>query len=330
VLLSYSKIWLSHHLVQSDVPEDPYLSQELERYFPEAVRTRFARAISRHRLRREIIATATTNSLVNRMGPTFVIRAQEETGAPPARVARAYTAAREVFEMRELWSQIEALDNKIPAQMQYTMLYETGRLLRHLTYWLLMNRPTLSIDAAVSELRGAIRNLTEHLAEALAGQWRSGFDAVLARYGSAGVPAPLAKRMGLLDAQNSALDLVELATAAKVAVTDAAQVYFGIGARLGLDWIHAQVEALPIEGNWQAVARSGLRDSVFHSQRLLARKVLAQPGRASSAGRIEAWVTANAGNLAQWERMQADMRTAGKVDFATLSVGAETLRRLTA
>ncbi len=124
VLLSYSKIWLSHHLVESDVPEDPYLSQELERYFPEAVRSRFARAISRHRLRREIIATATTNSLVNRMGPTFVSRAQEETGAAPARVARAYTAAREVFEMRDLWSQIEALDNRVPAQMQYTMCYE--------------------------------------------------------------------------------------------------------------------------------------------------------------------------------------------------------------
>jgi glutamate dehydrogenase len=330
VLLAYSKIWLSHHLVESDVPEDPYLSQELERYFPEAVRTRFARAISRHRLRREIIATATTNSLVNRMGPTFVIRAQEETGAAPARVARAYTAAREVFEMRELWSQIEALDNRVPAQMQYTMLYETGRLLRHLTYWLLMHRPTLSIDAAVSELRGAIRNLTAHLAEALAGQWRAGFDAVVARYASAGVPAVLAKRMGLLDAQNSALDLVELAADAKVAVTDAAQVYFGLGARLGLDWIHAQVEALQIDGNWQAVARSGLRDSVFQSQRLLTHKALGQPGRGGAASRIESWVAANAGNLAQWERMQADMRTAGKADFATLSVGAEALRRLSA
>jgi len=316
--------------VQSDVPEDPYLSRELERYFPEAVRKRFARAISRHRLRREIIATATTNSLVNRMGPTFVIRAQEETGAAPARVARAYTAAREVFEMRDLWSQIEALDNRVPAQMQYTMLYETGRLLRHLTYWLLMRRPTLSIEAAVSELRGPVRNLTAHLAEALAGQWRTGFDAVVARYASAGVPAVLAKRMGLLDAQNSALDLVELAAAGNVAVTDAAQVYFGLGARLGLDWIHAQVEALQIDGNWQAVARSGLRDSVFQSQRLLTGKALGQPGRNGAAGRIESWVGANAGNLSQWERMQADMRTAGKADFATLSVGAEALRRLTA
>jgi glutamate dehydrogenase len=329
VLLAYSKIWLSHHLVESDVPEDPYLSQELERYFPQAVRSRFARAISRHRLRREIIATATTNSLVNRMGPTFVIRAQEETGAPPARVARAYTAAREVFEMRELWSQIEALDNRIPAPMQYTMLYETSRLLRHLSYWLLTHRPTLSVDAAVSELRGSVRNLTAHLPAALAGQWRSGYEAVLARYASAGVPQVLAARMALLDAQNSALDLVELAASGKVAVSDAAQVYFGLGAHLGLDWIHAQINALQIEGNWQAVARAGLRDSVFHSQRLLTHKVLEQPGRLSPAARVKAWVAANAGNLAQWERMQADMRTAGKSDFATLSVGAEALRRLT-
>jgi glutamate dehydrogenase len=328
VLLSYGKIWLSHHLVQSDVPEDPYLSQELERYFPQAVRGRFARAISKHRLRREIIATATTNSLVNRMGPAFVNRAQEETGASPARVARAYTAARELFETRELWSQIEALDNRVPAQIQYAMLNETSRLLRHLSYWLLKYRQNLSIDAAVSELRGSVRTLTAHLAEALAGQWRSSYQAVLASYASARVPHALAKRLALLDAQNCGLDIVELALAAKVAVNDAAQVYFGLGARLGLDWIHAQLEGLQIDGNWQVVARTGLRDSLYQSHRALTHKALAHTRRGSSAARIDAWVGASARDLAQWERMQADMRSAGAADFATLSVGIEALRRL--
>src|SRR5467141_1195700 len=59
ILLAYSKIWLNNHLLASDVPEDPYLSSELERYFPAPVRERFPRAIAHHRLRREIIATAT-------------------------------------------------------------------------------------------------------------------------------------------------------------------------------------------------------------------------------------------------------------------------------
>ncbi len=330
VLLSYSKIWLSHHLVKSDVPEDPYLSQELERYFPQAVRSRFARAIGRHRLRREIIATATTNSLVNRMGPTFVIRAQEETGAPPARVARAYTAAREVFETRELWSQIEALDNRIPAPMQYRMLYEIGRLLRHATYWLLAQRSTLSIDAAVRELRAPVRQLTAQLAGALKGQWRSGYEAVLVQYAEAGVPHPLATRLALLDAHDSALDLVQLAAAGKLAIGEAAKAYFALGARLGVDWIHAQVQALQIDGTWQAVARAGLRDSLYHSQRLLTQKALARPGRGGPMARTDAWIGANARDLAQWERMLADMRAAGSADFASLSVGAEALRRLTA
>ena len=137
VLLAYSKIGLNSHLLASDVPDDPYLAAELERYFPTPLQERFARAISHHRLRREIIATATTNSLVNRMGPTFVTRAQEDTGAEPAQIARAYTAAREIFAMRDVWERIEALDNKVPANLQYEAAFQTSRLLRHATYWLL-------------------------------------------------------------------------------------------------------------------------------------------------------------------------------------------------
>src|SRR5581483_11606695 len=169
ILLAYSKIWLNNHLLASDVPEDPYLSNELERYFPAPVRERFAAAISRHRLRREIIVTSTTNSLINRMGPAFVLRAQGETGADPGRIARAYTAAREIFGMRRLWEQIEALDNRIPAKLQYGMMYETSRLLRHMSYWLLQRRREIKIDAAVAELLSGVRELSEHIGRVLTG-----------------------------------------------------------------------------------------------------------------------------------------------------------------
>src|SRR6202034_1791019 len=115
ITLSYGKIWLYRALIHSNVPEDPYLSGELKRYFPGPVQRRFASRLKRHRLRREIIATAITNSLINRMGPVFPVRAQEDTGAAPAAIARAYTIAREIFAARYIWTQIEALDNRIPA-----------------------------------------------------------------------------------------------------------------------------------------------------------------------------------------------------------------------
>ncbi|MBS0432786.1 MAG: NAD-glutamate dehydrogenase, partial [Proteobacteria bacterium] len=79
ILLSYAKIVLYQQLLDSDVPEDPWLSHELERYFPEPLREKYAASMQRHRLKREIIATAVTNSMVNRMGATFMLRMQEDT-----------------------------------------------------------------------------------------------------------------------------------------------------------------------------------------------------------------------------------------------------------
>ena len=38
MVLSYAKIALNAQLIQSDVPEDPYLGHELDRYFPDAAR----------------------------------------------------------------------------------------------------------------------------------------------------------------------------------------------------------------------------------------------------------------------------------------------------
>src|SRR3546814_2120676 len=58
ILLSYSKLVVFQQLVDSDVPEDPYLSRELVRYFPEPLQKKYARAMEDHRLKREIIATA--------------------------------------------------------------------------------------------------------------------------------------------------------------------------------------------------------------------------------------------------------------------------------
>jgi glutamate dehydrogenase len=329
VMLAYGKIWLNHHLLESDVPEDPYLSHELSRYFPAPVRERFAAAIARHRLRREIIVTATTNSLVNRMGPTFVQRAQEDTGAEPARIARAYTAAREIFDMRTLWAEIEALDNRAPARLQYQMMYQTARLLRHMTYWLLLQRRrALQIDRAVAELRGGVRELQQHVDTELTGLWREHYESERGRLHEAGAPAELAKRIASLDALNAALDIVELAKSRRASITGTARAYFELGMGIGIDWLREQVERLPVEGSWQAVARTELRDGVLQAHRRILSDILAKRRGGNAAKRVAAWLRTGSKDLAHWQRTLAEMRGAGSADFATLSVGLESVRKL--
>ena len=171
---------------------------------------------SRHRLRREIIATATTNSLVNRMGPVFALRAQEDTGADTGRIARAYTIAREVFDMRDLWSEIEELDNRVPAQIQYAMMYQTSRLLRHMTYWFLAHHvERLDIDKSVSRLAPGIASSAAILVACWSALSWSAITRTSRHCTRTACPEAIAARIAGLAPMHAALDIVEIAQATR-------------------------------------------------------------------------------------------------------------------
>ena len=80
VLFAYSKMTLYEELLPSDLPDDSQLVDDLIHYFPAGLAKAHGEALPRHRLRREIIATVVTNSLVNRVGSTFVHVMKEKTG----------------------------------------------------------------------------------------------------------------------------------------------------------------------------------------------------------------------------------------------------------
>ena len=329
VVLAYSKIWLSNHLLDSDLPDDPYFASEVQRYFPTPMRKRYAREIRRHRLRREIVATATTNSLVNRMGPVFVARAQEETAADPASISRAYTIAREIFSMRTLWADIESLDNAAAANVQYGMFYRTSRLLRHTSYWLLRERgKDLHIENAVRELRAGVEQLTHGIDAAIGGDARIQHDATLVELTSSGVPEKLARRVAQLALLEPALDIVALARNERVPVADVARAYFELGVTLGLDWLHGEIDRLSVDGPWQATARTGLRDAAMRAHRELTQQVLRTRGAARISDRVARWSSQRGEALAGWKRTLTEMRAVGTADFATLTVGVDAVRSL--
>ncbi|MDB6099499.1 MAG: hypothetical protein JWN58_2202, partial [Gammaproteobacteria bacterium] len=328
IILSYGKIWLYRALIHSDVPEDPYLSAELNRYFPQPVQKRFAKRIKRHRLRREIIATAITNSLINRMGPVFPVRAQDDTGADPAAIARAYSIAREVFAVRNIWAQIEALDNRIPAAVQYTAMFQTTRLLRHMSYWLLENRRNdLSIERAVSRYAAKVTELFHELSGVLGVTQKARMSALRSQLVEQHVPEPLAARIASLEELHSALDLVEVAMAARLRIGYAAKAYFDLGERIGLTWIKEQIEALAADGQWQAVARHTLRDNLYALQAKLTLAVLRCKGRNPQA-RVEQWLSRHSAPVDALKRVVVDLRTGSPPDFATISVALQAVRRL--
>jgi glutamate dehydrogenase len=328
VLLAYTKITLYREMLDSDVTEDSYLSGELERYFPTPLRERFRDRMQEHRLRREIIATQITNSMVNRCGTTFAFRLQEETGAPPPEIARAYTAAREIFGMRDLWAQIEALDTGIEAQTQIRMLLDGRRLVERATRWLLRNRrPPLDVAAAVSYFSERTAELSGRIMELLPD--REAIERATGQLVEANVPPELARRMAILNRLFSALDIVDIAEATDQPVETAAGVYFTLGDRLRLHWLRSHVEALPRDNRWQTLARAALRDDLYSQQAELTAEILRNtPDDLPAAERIDAWVNANWEPVERTLQVLTDINASGAFGLATLSVALREIRNL--
>ena len=332
VLLSYDKIVIFNQMLDSDVPEDPYLSKELVRYFPKALQETYANDMENHRLRREIIATAVTNSTVNRMGSTFLLRMQEDTGETPAQIAKAYTISREVLDARELWAGIDALDLKVPESAQLDALTGIWHLQRNMTRWLL-NRPGESLDIAqkVERYAGGVAELRGALAQVLPGEARGEYLADVAQWRQLGFPEDLAQAFASLPFLAYALDIVEVAIEQGLAVRDVAAAYFGLSDALHTKWLMDSVESLPVDGRWHAQARGVLRDELQAQQRALVGQVLGSASATRQPGAlVDAWLSRDDVTLRHTLAMFADMRNMRGLDYPTLSVAVRRLAQVVA
>src|SRR5690606_23121964 len=168
VLLAYAKMWLYDEVLASSLPDDPWVATALARYFPTPLRETHAAALSRHPLRREIIATHVVNSMVNRVGCSFVHQQMDATRRNAQDVVRAYLLARARFDLVDLWQSIEALDNQVPAALQMEMLEQPNRLLARATAWFLRSTHLAEpVGAVVERFADGIEALREQLPELL-------------------------------------------------------------------------------------------------------------------------------------------------------------------
>ncbi|HET8744731.1 MAG TPA: NAD-glutamate dehydrogenase [Ramlibacter sp.] len=322
VLLAYSKMWLNDELIASDLPEDPWIATALERYFPSQLREKFAATIPRHPLRREIIATHVLNSMVNRVGPTFVHRLGEITGATPPQVVRAYLASREVFGLVPLWQQIEALDTVVPDEVQADMVIALRALLQRATTWFLRSRRLFEpTQQQVARFAPAVQALRSHREASAPESPRA------AGWMAAGVPQALALQVDSAEAQFHALDIAEIAEASQKPLELTAQVHAGVGERLGLARMQQQIEALPAESFWHSLAKIALSDDVSDLQRSIAQQAaMHQDGSAGEV--LDRWEHGNRQALERAQRLLQELKDTGTGDLAMLSVALRELRNL--
>jgi glutamate dehydrogenase len=284
----------------------------------------------RHRLRREIIATHVTNSTVNRVGPTFVLRMAEESAASATEIARAYTITRDAFRLRDVWEEIERLDNRVPAELQIAMIREVDRLLDRATLWLLRNaRDRLEVAGRVAEYGVGAAAVLGELETVLPEAERSALEERIGDYRAEGVPAELARFVAAIDVLGAVLDIVTLADGRAAGPVDVARIYFLLGARFRFETLRASALAISDSDPWQKAAAEALSQDLAAHHAAITRAVLdhAADGRDAESA-TDGWLAANAARVEPADRTLADLAAASSVDYAMLTVANHQLRLL--
>ncbi|RUO60299.1 NAD-glutamate dehydrogenase [Pseudidiomarina insulisalsae] len=331
VITAYGKMVLKEDLLDEAVMSDPFHARSLINAFPKPLQEPYADAMQAHPLRAQIIATRLANNIVNDMGPNFVFRKMDATGATPAEVASAYVVARECFNVRSLMEEIESCNNKIPADIQNQMLFQLRRIVRRSTRWFLRHRrqELTTIQEQLDFYQSSFVDLRKNVLNYLVPEERVGIEKNIERYTNNGVPAKLAEQIAILSTLFSALDIADIVHETDRKVGSVANAYFHLGAKMSLHWFLDQINSQPVDNHWQALARAAFREELDWQQRSLTLSML--KGTDSKTDGLEvlaAWLDENRVYVDRWLHMLADFRTTKTHEFAKFSVALRELMLL--
>jgi glutamate dehydrogenase len=335
VLLAYTKIVLAQELIETDLPDDPFLEVDLREYFPGVMRERYTAQIDAHPLRREIVVTSIVNALINGAGITFYHRLSEETGTSADELVRANFVAREIFGSRPFVDEVYSYDNRIAASTQLTMRLLMRTLVERVTRWLLHNRRSpLDSAATVEFFRPIVATLVEQMPALVLGRQRELFEQWRDGMLDAGAPKELAERAAILPLCASLLGLAEIARRGDHDPTVVAKTHLRLGERLYLSMLSERIHALPRQDRWQTMARAALRDDIQAVHTTLTAQVLERHGAPEAASDeeiddlLDTWVEHDRAVVERATTTLQEICDDDKADLARMSVGLRVVRTL--
>ncbi|RSS99178.1 NAD-glutamate dehydrogenase [Streptomyces sp. WAC07149] len=330
VLFAYTKITVADELIHTELPDDPYLRRLLHAYFPGALRAKFPEQIDGHALRREIITTLLVNDTVNTGGSTFLHRLREETGASMEEIVRAQLAAREIFGLADVWDAVEALDNKVPADVQTRVRLHSRRLVERGTRWLLNNRPQpLQITETIELFGARVAEVWSELPKLVRGADLEWYQSIMDELTGEGVPEELAAKVAGFSSAFPTLDIVAIADRTGVDPLSVAEVYYDLADRLDITQLMDRIIELPRSDRWQSMARASIREDLFAAHAALTADVLSVGnGSSTPEERFKAWEEKNAAIIGRARTTLDEIRGSDDFDLANLSVAMRTMRSL--
>ena len=327
ILISYAKAVLKEDLAADNIAKNDYVSKAIEGAFPEQIALEYRTPLYNHRLKREIVATQIANDMVNNMGITFAQRLTESTGASVGDVAKAYIAARDVYQMEKFIRDLSSLDYKVSSQVQNELMINMMRRVRRATRWFLRNRRS-NIDPAaeIEFFTPAVKFVSGHLSNLLSGSQLEELQGQHQRLQESGVPDEFILHAASTSYLYSGLSIAEAARKTDRAIKEVAELYFGLGEYLSLPWFANQISHIKVDTFWQAMARESYMDDLESQLRSLTISLIKSfDDKKSIKDLLTKWSQQQSSLISRWKIMVNELQAASGTDFAVFSVALREL-----
>ena len=136
----------------------------------------------------------------------------------------------------------------------------------------------------------------------------------------------IAERVAGLGAIRSACHIVFAANAAKRPVREVGEIFFGVGALLGLDWLRWAAEQTTSDTHWQRMAVAAIIDDFYSGP--WATRAMRAGKRTAAKKTIKVWEGENATEVERTSTMISEFRATGTVDIARLALADRIVRSM--
>lgn len=274
VLIAYTRTFIKGGIMKSNLLQhglaSVYESQYLLSYFPESMRNRFEKYIKQHKLKHEILATCISNDIVNRMGCVFVSHI-ESMGITIDTIARVYVTISRVYNLQDIWSELDRVDGTIDVNDYVTIIREVQKFIGQATFWMLRHMHKFpDVETRLESLSSQTLLIEENMENILCGEFLESYNTAQQNLPQQNLDPKIAQRIGGLRFSVFAMDIIHLAESTGADIVAVGKVYFKLRSVLSFSRIRElamQVDAA--SPYWQRVAVRNLLDDLSDYQSII-------------------------------------------------------------
>ena len=147
-ILSYAKIFVKNIVLNSSLADDSFSMGYLYKYFPKSFVGIYEHEIAQHPLKRELIATAIADRVINFQGASFISDFERIGEEKFVNKIKSYLICNQLFSTNNIRHELFRQDFLMESEKQYELLSEMERTLTFSVKWMIKYLNKNQIDAS--------------------------------------------------------------------------------------------------------------------------------------------------------------------------------------